>query len=175
MKKLLLAFGIAAAGWTLPAAYLNWQISPSSTDPDVTGYDFAGARVVATADGGAATQLAAADPETGVTQAGQVNVAAGSTAVINLSQLGDPTAYSFYIELVNWDDAINGYAVVGMSTPQTYAQLASGGYVDTGLSLSPAAANVWHGTAYMTPEPTGGALLLLGLAVAALRRKHDRG
>lgn len=174
MNKLLLAFGIAAVGWTLPAAYLNWQISSGSTDPDVTGYDFAGARVVAVAEGGETTQLEAANPSTGVTQSGVVTVKEGSIAVINLSQLGDPTAYSFYIELVNWDEALGAHTVVGMSTQQTYAQLASGGYIDTGLSLSPAAANIWHGTAYMIPEPTGGMLVLMGLALAALGRKQDR-
>jgi len=74
--------------------------------------------------------------------------------------------YVFYVEtyLNDSDTPVWGYSP---ATAQTYQQLVAANHVYVPGSTDPQ--NV---TAWAVPEPTGGVLLLLGLAALALRRKE---
>lgn len=151
------------------ASYLYWQVDAA----DAEGFDFNYARVVA--DNGTTTQVLDFTDDYGVTKAGYSLVAVGNEAAINLDQLGSPDAYSFYIELVNYNSATESFDVVGTSKPNpaSYATLVKSNFIDVGkmgLPITPAA--VWHGTPYSVPEPTGAMLVMFGLGLLALKRKR---
>lgn len=169
MNKLFIAAVIGFIACSTQAAYLYWQVN--SSDFEDTGIEAGYARVVAVDGSGNETILNMADKKTGETLAGSsltgVNL---GTAVINLSQLTDPSAYSFFIELVNYN---TGFDVVGRTTENvTYAKLVQQQFIDVGDTMMIPQANVWHGTPYSVPEPTGGLLVMFGLGLLALKRKR---
>lgn len=168
MKKLFIAAVIGFIACSTQAAYLYWQVNTADFKED--GIEANYARVVAVDVNGTETILDMADKRTGETQVGSslTGVDLG-TAVINLSQLTDPSAYSFFIELVNYNTSFD---VVGKTaTNLTYADLVQRQFVDVGDVMMIPQANVWHGTPYSAvPEPTGGLLVMFGLGLLALKR-----
>ena len=148
------------------AAYLYWQVDAT----DAPGIEFESARVVASDYG-----VLDITDNNGVTVTDLSVVDKGCGAAINLDQLGDPSAYSFYIELVNYNDSTKSYDVVGTSklNPATYTTLVSSSFIDAGnmgLPITPAA--VWHGGTYSVPEPTSAMLVMFGMGLLALKRKR---
>lgn len=170
MKKLFIAAVIGFIACSTQAAYLYWQVN--SSDFEDTGIEAGYARVVAVDVNGTETILDMADRKTGETQAGSsLTEVDRGTAVINLSQLTDPSAYSFFIELVNFNSV--SFDVVGKTaTNLTYADLVQRQFVDVGDVMMIPQANVWHGTPYSVPEPTGAMLVMFGLGLLALKRKR---
>ena len=170
MKKLFIAAAIGFIACSTHAAYLYWQ--GNSDDLKDAEIEANYARVVAVDEGGNETILNMADKVTGVTQDGKsLSVVGPDTAVINLSQLTDPSAYSFFIELVNFNSV--SFDVVGKTaTNLTYADLVQRQFVDVGDVMMIPQANVWHGTPYSVPEPTGAMLVMFGLGLLALKRKR---
>lgn len=90
-----------------------------------------------------------------------------------LTSLGaqDYSAYSFYIELLQWD----GESEIrkGVSTVSSYADLVANNHIlRTGLAI-PSNLAVWAPST--VPEPTSGLLLLIGCSVLLLKRRGVRG
>lgn len=183
MKKLIVALSlILSFGFAAQAEYLFWQLS--DTAKDGTGKsigDFSYAAIFADTDpaSGSPTQLKLAD-ETGASTdytVATVDKNAPQQIVINLDQAGAGSGYSYYIEYFNYS-ANDGWKSVGTSGKQTYAQLASNGAIYTGSAMEAitdvAGLKMWTGSSYVaaTPEPTGGLLVMLGMALIGLKRKR---
>lgn len=85
------------------------------------------------------------------------------------AQLGNDvtSSWSFYVELYN-----SANAAVGKSETLSYAQLNA--YIKESVDMSNLAdIQRWSGGAYTAvPEPTSAVLLMLGMALTALRRKR---
>lgn len=143
------------------------------TSPE--GYVADAARVVATKDG----ETVFLNLYEGTTVGGDFSL----TEMIDIDLDGDFCAgpvvaslpglnaesYTYAIELGAFD-SVGGWVTLAVSDPRTFGEIAEFSKLD-GLSL-PAA--IWNPTTYNVPEPTGGLLSLLGLAVLALRRKEMR-
>lgn len=96
----------------------------------------------------------------------------------NQSPSGDYSAgtpeYAFIVELGNiaWDQDDNGsWTTLATSAPAKYSEL--GAYIAKTFDMSPPTAQIWqpmHFTA--VPEPSGGLMALLGMAMLALRRRR---
>ena len=189
MRKAIFALSVAVAISSANASYLYWQIDTSEAS-GLVSEPYTGARVFASTDGGAASRvyldLGYGDYDTGAFQtlgtAVQVPLYDSVVAVVDSSTLGgDPSGYSFYIELINysvWDankdaSSIASGAFVAQSDGEsvmTYSNLVDSKYI--GADLSPVSMAVWHGGSYTTvPEPTSAMLVLFGLAGLALKRR----
>ena len=187
MRKAIFALSVAVAISSANASYLYWQIDTSEAS-GLVSETYTGARVFASTDGGAASRvylnLGYGDYDTGAFQslstAVQVPLYDSVVAVVDSSTLGgDPSGYSFYIELINYSEwnpqnpsqsSIESGAFVAQSSAMTYSQLVDSKYV--GTDLSPVSMAVWHGGSYTTvPEPTSAMLVLFGLAGLALKRR----
>lgn len=177
MKKLIVALSlILSFGFAAQAEYLFWQLS--DTAKDGTGKsigDFSYAAIFAESP---ETQLKLAD-ETGASTdytVATVDKSAPQQIVINLDQLSNASGYSYYIEYYNWNGA--SFDQVGTSGKQTYSELASNGAIYTGSAMEAitdiAGLKMWTGSSYVaaTPEPTGGLLVMLGMALIGLKRKR---
>ena len=84
------------------------------------------------------------------------------------AQLGDgASSWSFYVELYN-----SANAAVGKSQTMFYSDLQK--YIAQSIDMSNLAdIQRWSGGDYMAvPEPTSAVLLMLGMALTALRRKR---
>ena len=93
----------------------------------------------------------------------------------NQSPSGDYSAgtpeYSFIVELGNID-ASDNWTTVATSATKTYSELASAQYIHQTFDLNPSTLAVWTPIVFTAvPEPSGGLLTALGLALLALRRK----
>ena len=171
MKKLLLLALITALTGYARASFLYWQVDNDTE----SSYTYNYARVMAKGADGGAVMLALADPHTGDTEAdtGWVSTQVGAVTynVINLAQIGNDATYSFYIELVNFNESTGEGDWIRRSEEMTWAQLSANHYIDDGLSASPSA--TWHGSGYSTvPEPTSALLLIVGAGLLALRRRE---
>ena len=93
----------------------------------------------------------------------------------NQSPSGDYSAgtpeYCFMVELGNIDSSDN-WTTVAWSATESYSSL--GAYIQQSFDLTPGQLAVWVPASFITPipEPSGGLMTLLGLAVLALRRKR---
>ena len=89
----------------------------------------------------------------------------------NQSPLGSYSAaeYSFIVELGNIDSSDN-WTTVATSAATAYSDLAD--YIYQAFDPSPSPAAVWTPTTFNVPEPSGGLLTVIGLALLALRRKR---
>ena len=93
-----------------------------------------------------------------------------------LTELGTDnwSAYSFYIELLQWDEVNEKEIRLGVSQTASYADLVSNNHIlGSGLTI-PDNLVVWTPKTSTVPEPSSGILLLLGGALLALRRRPDR-
>jgi len=105
-----------------------------------------------------------------------VGVPDGNQSPSGSYSAGSPE-YSFIVELGNVVyDASNGTAswtTVAQSAAATYSSLATD-YILPTFEMSPVAFSAWSPTAFTTvPEPSGGLLMSLGLAILALRRRRS--
>lgn len=92
----------------------------------------------------------------------------------NQSPSGDYSAgtpeYSFIVELGNID-ASDNWTTVATSAAATYTSLAA--YIHDTFDMTPGQGAVWAPASFnAVPEPSGGVLTAIGLAVLALRRKR---
>lgn len=187
MKKMLLVAMLCLAGYVGQAAYLYWQVDDSAKTTEGSTFtgDFVGAKVLAVDSSSIeygpngrvsnGQALAVADPETGITTSGVTTMAKDTENVyaVNLNDLAGASGYSFYIELVNYDEA-KGLTSVAQSGLMSYQDLVQSNYIieDTGISI-PTASTAWHGSAYAPgPEPTSALMMLLGVAFLGLKRRR---
>lgn len=97
-----------------------------------------------------------------------------TTTLDILTELGEENwaAYTFYIELIQWDEATQTEIRTGVSETMTYNDLTTNHHIlGAGLTI-PDNLVVW--APKTTPEPTSATLLLVGLAALALKRKDER-
>lgn len=90
-----------------------------------------------------------------------------------LTELGTEnwSSYTFYIELMQWDDVNNSEIRVGVSATSTYEDLVSNNHVlGSGLTI-PENLVVWAPQTSTVPEPSSGLLFLIGGALCLLRRR----
>ena len=92
----------------------------------------------------------------------------------NQSPSGDFSAgtpeYSFIVELGNIDSSDN-WTTVATSAATAYSDL--GDYIHQTFDINPGQLAVWTPTQFTAvPEPSGGLLTLMGVALLALRRKR---
>lgn len=96
----------------------------------------------------------------------------------NQSPSGDYSAgspeYSFIVELGNVDGG--EWTTIATSEASTYSDLSSD-YIKPAYDMTPSALQIWTPAVFTAvPEPSGGLLTALGLALLALRRKRlDKG
>lgn len=96
----------------------------------------------------------------------------------NQSPSGDYSAgtpeYAFTVELGNivWDAQDNGsWTTVATGETVNYSALAD--YISTTFDLNPPSGRIWSPKNFVAvPEPSGGMLFALGLAVLSLRRRR---
>lgn len=78
--------------------------------------------------------------------------------------------YSFIVELGNIDSSDN-WTTVATSASATYSSLAD--YIHQTFDIKPGQLAIWTPTHFTAvPEPSGGLLTLMGVALLALRRKR---
>ena len=92
----------------------------------------------------------------------------------NQSPSGDYSAgtpeYSFIVELGNIDTSDN-WTTVATSAAKAYSDL--GDYIHQTFDINPGQLAVWTPTQFTAvPEPSGGLLTLMGVALLALRRRR---
>lgn len=181
MKKILL-FAFLAAAATSQAEYLLWQVSPTSVAQD----EYLSAHVDL---GDGFTYKAIMHWGTGSTDDGTWHDAGSQVGVIddkadgsietsyqvNLGQLDDASSYSYYIEIVKYATADStAWYGVAKSETKSYAQLSA---VENGVSFigdiaAPSVLVPWTGGAFAAPEPSSAMLVLVGMALMALKRKR---
>ncbi len=101
-------------------------------------------------------------------------VPTGNQSPIGSYSSGSPE-YTFIVELGNvvWDDSSQelSWTTVATGASGTYNSLSD--YIHTTFDLNPPATAVWTPHAYAVPEPSSGLLVVMGLALLALRRKKS--
>lgn len=99
-----------------------------------------------------------------------------TTTLDILTELGveNPSSYSFYIELLHWEgDPETGIGTEirkGVSEVASYNDLTKHHHILGSNLTIPSNLVVWAPTT--VPEPTSGALALIGFALLSLRRRH---
>lgn len=172
----LLAVALAISA--LRADYLYWQLD--STHLSGQDFIFNGAHVVAVDNqtGEVKSDIAhyyvedgSYVPETYAAY-GEDPDGNGTTGEVyaDLSDLGG--GYSYFIELVNYDEGSGVSTQVAKSQGVSYSDLSN--YLTGNLGEVPGAPTPWHGSGYSAvPEPTSGALLLLGAGLAAFKKRRN--
>lgn len=181
--KLLTAAALAATVWGVCAdstleEVLLWQWS----NPDIAQFhgdpvkaselDINAARVQVLGEGGdSPVYLSFYSTDGNATELG-ITLGLSPDGNINTAYIGLGSyvgnTYQYMVELGNWDGST--WAMGGKSNVADYNTLKSQGFISSGAT-SPASGNFgWTGGGYVVPEPTGGVLILVGLAALALRR-----
>ena len=78
--------------------------------------------------------------------------------------------YSFVIELGSYEDET--WSTLATSEPSTYGELSGRYIVPAQGGYLPNPGGVWVPAAYSVPEPGSGTLVLVGVALLALRRRR---
>ena len=193
MKKILFGLSIAVAAMSSQASYLYWQVTDTTVTADTCLSKLASdetasyvARLRAgTAGTDASTFSTYMDNGTfaeGVQNTGfalgtfnqpvSLSVADGGAMKVDLGTIAaDSTTQMYYVEILKWDSVNNAFTQVAVSQMQSYADLSESGYVGNELIDIPSI-KVWAGTSYAAPEPTGGMLVMMGLAFLGLKRRR---
>ena len=179
MKKLTMMLAVIATALVSNASYLFWQVSSSDyTGGLAEGDTVAWASIFYTSEETASGGTKLANyyiDETSNTSLGQYVVAPSSDMfAADVSALGTPSSYSYYVELYNAD-----YQIVSRSKADPISA-ESRAWADTGSTIGsmvdiPTAAMIapFHAGSYSAaPEPTSAILMLFGAAFLGLKRKN---
>lgn len=170
MKKVLVIVMSAFCVNFAHAAYLYWQVDNSDFS-NLTDVNAQYARVVAVSEGGQSQVLNLVDSFGSATDDTMISIDTGRAAV-SLGTLDSSTAYSFFIELLNYNTDPAGFNVVAKSQTMTYADLQAKNFIDVGEVMQLPPSQVWHGGTYSVPEPTSAMLVMFGMGLLALKRKR---
>lgn len=189
MRKILLIVAVVGMSVSAQASYLYWQVTDTiAADDDAglkpiisqgtsgdyitrfrygntaAGTSFENFSVYSDTDGDILGTVG--NPESLSPVGGAVKVDLSTIAT-------DPTTYSYYVEVLKWDSANKAYTQVAVSDLQSYSDLFQQGYIGAEDSLIDIPSiKVWAGTSYAAPEPTGGMLVMMGLAFLGLKRRR---
>lgn len=169
MKKLLFGLLIIGASFAAQAEFLYWQVTQDTIK---------------------ASTFLSENLEQGVTYFGQLRygvgtdylnystydevmgaIPSGEKVLVDLDVLaGNPTANSYYIEILKYDDVKHDFIGVAKSEVTSYADLSQNGFVGSELSLP--SLKAWTGgVGYTVPEPTSALMMLFGMAFLGLKRR----
>lgn len=184
MKKLFILFAAAAAGLTLKADVMYWQLgSPSETTYNGQTWNAVKVAYVAspatTPMMGGYNYLSLA-PITNPDDTFTEPIDATSARNGYFAVLPDnASSYSYFIELGNYNGTT--YTALAQSGAITYSELSQSHVITTDQlddilgHISTVTMQAWVGGNYQAvPEPTGGLMVLVGLSVLALRRRKAR-
>lgn len=193
MKKILLGLSIAVAAMSSQASYLYWQVTDTMVTADTCLSKLASdetasyvarlrAGTVGTDASSFSTYMAGGTFKAGVqdtgfalgtfNQAASLSVADGGAMKVDLGTIAqDQDAQLYYVEILKWDSANKEFTQVAVSQMKSYANLSNEGYIGTEMKDIPNIA-IWAGSGYAVPEPTGGMLVLMGLAFLGLKRRR---
>lgn len=154
---------------TVHADVMNWQVAPA-----VSGYDYTAARLVAKKDGAADVVI---NDEYNDAYQVAINGIVGSTTTEAISNL---SGYTFYIELGSytagvWESTVAQAYVGADAQSSTYSALRDAGIIGNALSVGGAGATLVSPSASSftaVPEPGTATLILLGMAIAGLKRRR---
>ena len=176
MRHFLLTLLMLAVSMTAARAdYLYWQLDATEIADFSSAANYAVVHFVN--ESGNDSTLTSRDggdviTDPGATYDGGKHIVAsvladGYAVNIDVSDFSGVSGY-FYIELVNYDSASGTAKSIATSEHATYSSLS--GAISSSLMVLPTA---WTGGQfYPVPEPTAGLLAMLGLGIAALRRRR---
>lgn len=189
MRKLLLGLAIAGMAVSAQANYMYWQVTDTIVADDdaglkpiisqgtsgdyitrfrygntAAGTSFENFSVYSDTDGDIIGTVG--NPES-------LSPVNGAVKVDLTAIKADSTAYSYYVEVLKWDSANSVYTQVAVSDLKSYTDLSSNGYIGAEDNLIDIPSiKIWAGTSYAVPEPTGGMLVMMGLAFLGLKRRR---
>ncbi len=162
-KFLITAFSAAASLFSF-GGLLFWEVDTAAVSNDgIENWSYASLYYVNGNQSGALENLVGGYDGT----AQKLSADIFSSALV-AAQLGDgASSWSFYVELYN-----SANVAVGKSATLSYTDLSN--YIKESVDMSNLAdIQRWSGGAYTAvPEPTSAVLLMLGMALTALRRKR---
>ena len=187
MKKILLAVAVLGVAASVQASYLFWQVTDTVVQNDdclksvvTEGGDYIAKLRYGTGDmkfENYNTAQITVDDVTydligSVGKPKSMSTSDGGWTPVDLSVLdGDASAYYYYVEILKYDN--NSYKTVAVSQQQSYADLSESGYIGSNLPVIEIPnLQMWGGTSYSVPEPTGGMLVLMGMAFLGLKRRR---
>lgn len=172
MKRLLLFFVVMLAAICSQASYLYWQVSADTISDDT----YLKSHITGDLSQYAA-QIRYGGEGTGIydygtlakSDGGTMSAIGGASYSIDLDTLGDPTGYSFYVEIFKYEN--NALTSVARSETQSYASLQNGHFIVDLMDMPNM--QVWTGGAsYTIPEPNSALLIMVGMAMLGLKRRR---
>ena len=179
MKKLIMMLAVIATALVSNASYLFWQVSSSDYEGSLAeGDTVSWASIFYTTTGTASGGTKLANyyiDETSSTSLGDKVVAPSSDMfAANVSDLGTPSSYSYYVELYNSSNQTVARSIATTISSDSKAWADTGSTVGSMVDI-PSVASIapFHAGSYSAvPEPTSAILMLFGAAFLGLKRKN---
>lgn len=168
MKRLFFGLLVVGAAFGARAEYLLWQVTQDTID---------NSPFLSKTIDGESTYIGQLRYGTGDDYLSygvyddKIATVPGDEVLVDLDVLaGNPTASSYYIEILKYDDVKKDFVGVAKSEVKTYSDLSQHGYAGSELSLP--SLKAWTGgVGYTVPEPTGALMMLFGMAFLGLKRR----
>lgn len=161
MKKILSFAIVALTAFAVKAEYLYWQVDQANSATSSSDYV---QLWTSTTDG-------ATFYDSSFTKLGGTQSTEGGGFV--QFDVGDSSSYkAYFVEYLTYDSSNNEYTSLGGYTG-SWNELANAKALSSALSDSAASMVAYTGGTYKNvPEPTSGLMLLMGMALVALKRKR---